>query len=495
MNITADFTFHRSSRVLISILLLLAVIGTTPAAETNEFRGLWVDAFHQGFKTPAQVTKLLKDVRDAHFNAVLIQVRRRGDVLYNSSIEPKASEVAPDFDPLADLLKKAHDTNNGPRIEVHAWIVVYPVANRREIDSLPTNHPVRLHRDWLSKDVNGETWDGHNYGFEQGLPQVQEYLVDLAMELISKYDIDGFHLDHIRYENNTWGYHEAVVARFNQLYKRSGKPKPTDPEWMDFRREQVTALVRRIYLSAIEKKPQIKISAACNSRAPGIRTTAEWPKSASYSSTLQNWRAWMEEGILDMVVPMTYFNQEKWASAWSNWNTFEKDHRYNRHVVIGPGPYQNSISNSLYQLQSIRQPTAKGNHADGMCLYCYAVLTPEETRSSQMEFLKALVKPSAYSSQPIFPTSIATPIMPWKSQPKLGYIKGFVRSPDTRKGVEGIKVVLKGPKESEVVTDANGFYGGIDLPVGNYEISAMISGKSIRTNCTIRAGLVSTQDM
>ena len=494
MKIIVDDAFSTIARLFAAMLAFLAIGNITQANETNEFRGLWVDAFHDGFKTPAQVTTLLRDVRDANFNAIVVQVRRRGDVFYNSSIEPKANEVAADFDPLADILKKAHDTNDGPRIEVHAWIVVYPVANRQAIDNLPTNHPARLHREWFSKDVNGETWDGHNYGFEQGLPQVQNYLVNLSMEIISKYDVDGFHLDHIRYDKNTWGYHDEVVQRFNQQYNRTGKPKPTDPEWMNFRREQVTALVRRIYLSAIALKPQIKISAACNSRAPGICTTADWPRSASYSSTLQDWRAWMEEGILDMVIPMTYFNQDKWGSAWANWSIFEKDHRYNRHVIMGPGPYQNTISNSLYQLQSSRQPTAEGNRADGMCLYCYAVLSKEGTKKSQRDFLNALVKPSVYSSKPLFPTPVSTPVMSWKSFPTLGFVKGFARSPSNDKRIEGIKILLSGPKKVEMTSDANGFYGGVDLPPGEYAISATIGGKSFLTNCVIRPGIVTTQD-
>src|SRR5207249_642264 len=137
--------------------------------------------------------------------------------------------------------------------------------------------------------------------------------------IISKYDVDGLQLDHIRYDSNEWGYNEVALKRFGEQSGKSSKPSPTDPDWMQFRRDQVTALVRKIYLSTMALKPQVQISAACNSRAPGIRTTADWPKSAAWSSTLQNWRGWMEEGILDVVMPMTYFNQDKWASAWANW--------------------------------------------------------------------------------------------------------------------------------------------------------------------------------
>src|ERR1043166_5681693 len=82
----------------------------------DEFRALWVDTFHSGLQTASQVSQLVADARAGNFNAVIVEVRKRGDAYYNSNFEPKATDVSPQtYDPLADLIARAHDTNLGPK--------------------------------------------------------------------------------------------------------------------------------------------------------------------------------------------------------------------------------------------------------------------------------------------------------------------------------------------------------------------------------------------
>ena len=84
--------------------------GATKRRSRSEFRAFWVDAYHAGIKSPAEIDQLIRDVRAARANAVLVQVRRRGDAYYNRSIEPRVAELRkqPDFDPLAHLIEAAH---------------------------------------------------------------------------------------------------------------------------------------------------------------------------------------------------------------------------------------------------------------------------------------------------------------------------------------------------------------------------------------------------
>ena len=459
-------------------------------AERPEFRAFWVDAFHPGFKSPAQVTQLIADVRAAHCNAIIVEVRKRGDTYYNSKIEPLAAEITPGFDPLADLIAKAHDTSKGQRLEVHAWIVAYPVWDNKTVGA-PPKHPYSLHRDWLTKNDTGEMWDGTAYAFDPGHPGVQNYLYDVCLEIISRYDIDGFQFDHIRYDNNSFGYNDTTVARFNAQFGRTGQPPKLDKDWLQFRRDQVTALVRKVYLNAIALKPQIKISAACNSRAPGVTTIAQWPKSAAYSSTLQDWRAWLEEGMIDAVMPMTYFREEKWAGAWQAWTTFEKDYSYHRKVVIGPGLYLNNVSNALAQIHSTRVPSAKGNLPYGVALYCYSELSAEKI--AREKFFQALTESSSFGRYPVFPMAVPVPPLPWKTQPTKGHLKGFAYDA-TGRPLDGAKITIYGPIERTVLTDATGFYGAVDLPPGKYDVSAAFGSSEMPTpaQVEIKAGKVAT---
>ena len=115
-----------------------------------------MEHFHPGFTNSTQVTQLIADTRAANCNALVVEVRRRGDAYYNSQYEPRAAGVEAGFDPLADLIAKGHDTSNGPRLEIHAWMTVYPVWRGAD-GAAPPGHPMLLHPDWLSCQVGGKS--------------------------------------------------------------------------------------------------------------------------------------------------------------------------------------------------------------------------------------------------------------------------------------------------------------------------------------------------
>ena len=141
----------------------------------------------------------------------------------------------------------------------------------------------------------------------------------------------------------SWGYNETSIARFNARYGRDGRPAGNDPLWSQWRRDQVTALVRGIYLGALAIKPEVKISAAVIPWGDGPRTDADWQRTAAYSSVFQDWRSWLEEGIVDQVMPMNYFresaaNQGAWFDRWVAW---QRDHAYGRQVIPAVALYLN----------------------------------------------------------------------------------------------------------------------------------------------------------
>src|ERR1051325_5243056 len=102
-----------------SIALFLSVL-PAPAAESQEFRGLWVDAFGPGFYTTSEIKKLAADCRKYNFNAVLVEMRRRGDAFYfpgSSNPDPRTTALTNNLDCLAEIIKECH--TGTPRIEVH----------------------------------------------------------------------------------------------------------------------------------------------------------------------------------------------------------------------------------------------------------------------------------------------------------------------------------------------------------------------------------------
>ena len=115
------------------------VVATAEALDPPELRAVWVDAFHDGFKTPAQVDELVAWARAANLNALFVQVRRRGDAYYLNSLEPRSDDpdLAPGFDALQYLIDKAHQ---GPqRLQVHAWLATLPIWSKRDTPPLAPN--------------------------------------------------------------------------------------------------------------------------------------------------------------------------------------------------------------------------------------------------------------------------------------------------------------------------------------------------------------------
>src|SRR4029079_18113900 len=112
---------------------------------------------------------------------------------------------------------------------------------------------------WLMYRDDGEAWAGYDaagmYYLDPGNPAVQAYTTDVYLNVLRNYDVDGIHLDQVRYYEGDalrWGYNPTSVERFNAEFGRdpSTQPAPEDPAWIAWRRDQVTALVRRIYTQA-----------------------------------------------------------------------------------------------------------------------------------------------------------------------------------------------------------------------------------------------------
>ncbi|OCR00448.1 hypothetical protein BCD67_13145 [Oscillatoriales cyanobacterium USR001] len=493
-------------------------IAISPQSQTSEFRGFWVDAFNPGFKTPQEVTKLVADAKRANANAIVAQVRRRGDAFYQSSIEPRSNDpnLLPSFDPLQDLITKGHAAG----LEIHAWMVTLPVTGST------SNEPSHV---WQKHGPNAPgrdnwamfTYDGEAKGYlDPGHPDAVDYTVSVYLDVIKHYDVDGIQLDYVRYGGPDWGYNPTAVARFNQQMKRTGIPEPNDPVWMQWRRDQVTNLVRKIYVQSLAIKPHVKISAATIAWGNGPKKDEDWYKTQPYKEVLQDWRSWLEEGILDIAMPMTYqreYNPQQ-KESYDNWIEFAKNHQYDRYVAIGPGNYLNYIEDTLAQIRRAQKPSAKGNYSHGITLYSYAssnVYTNGELRSQGAEnlprqpwnyvlqsndwFYNALAKPSkyvdvatgkTYQTEPVWENPVSVPDLPWKSHPTKGAIAGTLRicSPTCDAIALTLEPVDAVGQRRTIRTDGKGWFGAINLTPGTYQLK--VDGGKLEQTINISAGQV-----
>jgi len=284
--------------------------------------------------------------------------------------------------------------------------------------------------------------------------------------------VDGIHLDFIRYGGDGktaghWGYNAVSVARYNRRYGTFGSPKWNDPRWQAWRREQVTDLVRRVYVGAAALKPQLIVSAAtiCWGDAPKSDAAYE-TKSASYTEVFAPWRDWMREGILDLNCPMSYFGLQKAAARFDGWNTFAKDRTFGRECAMGVGGYLNPVPETLAAIKQTRKPTVRGHVASGAVVYCYDTsvgLNGHEIEGSTALFA-ALPK--------VWTRAVPPPVMPWKTQPKTGALMGTLLAGDNLTPMDGAEVTLsRGGAVRTTVADGNGCFEFASLPPGNYSVS------------------------
>jgi uncharacterized lipoprotein YddW (UPF0748 family) len=310
---------------------------------------MWVTAWGQGLKSPAQIDRLVETAKTAHLNALLVQVRKRGDAYYFSDTEPHAADVAPTFDPLAYLLAKAH----GAGIQVHAWMVAFPAWSDRK-HAPPSNHVATLHPEWMTVHKDGHrmtVWDGDEGEFlDPGVPEVQSYLVGVVRELVTKYPVDGVHLDYIRYPGRQWGYNPVSVYRF--LNETGHTPAGSPKEWDQWRRDQVTNVVTRISRAIEEARPSVRLSAAV--------FPAPYD---SYTLRLQEWEKWTKLGLVDFVAPMNYAtSRSRFASRSASIFSRIKS----RPVYMGVGGGNKPEAAVLDQMQLLQ---SKG--VPGIILYHY----------------------------------------------------------------------------------------------------------------------------
>jgi len=489
-------------RLFVHLIVAVLAVCCISCARADEYRAVWVDAWdNPGLLNQSEVDRLLGVpgdpnslgiIRESNCNMVIVQVRRRADVCYPSGMgEPYFSGLTPkNFNALQAMINAAHDTTGGKkRIEVHAWLVVFRNGGGEVYDEHndpPTGSLTELDNYWPTRNSAGAEVDGG--AFDPGHPKCLEYLTNVCLDLATNFDVDGIHYDYIRFTGGNEGYNPTSVARYNARYGLTGQPAPTDDRWDQWRRDQVTALVRRVYAKIQAVKPSCKVSGSFVTwnPSPTASTRAAFQATRPYGNrsdgVFSDWDAWMEEGIVDMGVPMTYYDLDELPNDYIRWINFEKDRKFNRHMIIGPGIYKNkTIQNSITEILMTRTPSPAGNYADGWSGYSYR---SPYAGGDWETFAPHLVSQVTSTWEDV-------PTMPWKTNPTKGHISGEVLFAANGKWADGATISISGPENRTMICDGTGFYAFIDVTPGTYTVTASMSGyTSAQKQVTVAIGEV-----
>lgn len=336
----------------------LSILQTIPSP-TLETRAIWL---HPNY-LPANeksIRDMIRRLKKANFNLIYPLMFYHGRTFYPSGVMKQYGLTQQDahfkgFDPLKSLVKEAGKN----KMQVHVWYCVYFVGEEKD------NPILDKYPDWTAVDKNGiPLCFSNECHADPANPHVREFLTKLMLEAVGKYDIDGIHLDYIRYPGQfplPSSYSAAAREQFKAEFKIDPvtideKNMETAKEWDAWRKKQVTLLVEDVYKKIKEIKPQVKLSAAVFT--PPFNQT----------SVLQEWETWVDKKIIDFLSPMTY--TPRWQEFKSTNENIATEVKGKIPVYPGIAVYQQtSPFDVIRQIQIARELGFKG-----VTLFAYAHL-------------------------------------------------------------------------------------------------------------------------
>jgi uncharacterized lipoprotein YddW (UPF0748 family) len=332
----------------------------------HEVRSVW---YRLLAASPEEIASDAQAMAEAHINAVFAEVNFGSSVAYPdpTGLYPQlAHQVG--SDPLTTLIDECHARG----IEVHAWVHNFFLGFDRDGTDTPSRFAA-AHPEWISVNRRGEDelvpW-GLRYLNPAHLGY-QDAMIEAHTAMVAAYDLDGYHCDHIRYclsmsWESGWDYsdHTRERVRSELGFDPLEITPDGDPErwaqWLDWRQAQITSYLRRQVESIREVDPDILISAAV---FPELES--------AIADKGQNWGAWVEEGLIDIPMPMIYTpsNDEVTMATRELISHVPEDYP----VVMGLGPFLGFSPRLL--TEQIGVSRAAG--ATGQCLFVWHMLSEE----------------------------------------------------------------------------------------------------------------------
>ncbi len=308
-------------RTLILIYVLIACIMTeaqpvaTPSLN-DEIRAVWlttiggIDWPRTYATSPAtieqqkrELTRMLDRLKLIRINTVLLQTRIRGTVIYPSSLEPWDGCMSgqpgrsPGYDPLRFAIDECHKRG----MELHAWVVTLPLGkwNGAGCRNMRNKYPKLIRRIGEDGFLNPEQ------------PQTGDIIASVCEEIVRKYDVDGIHLDYIRYPDG-W---KIKVGRSTG-------------------REHITSIVRKIHTAVKSVRRNIKLSCSPIGKYEDLSRYSSRGWNA-YMGVCQDAQGWLRMGLMDQLYPMMYFKGNQFFPFALNWS----ENKYGKEVAAGLGIY------------------------------------------------------------------------------------------------------------------------------------------------------------
>ena len=307
-------------KIFISTFFFSLALSTIEKGDSFD-KFLWVTV--DSMQDKESINQALYFAFDHNFNKVFVQCRFRGDAFYKSNIVPKTPSLKDsDFDPLEYAVLIGHQLG----LEVHAWMNTYILWSRDgRQDAAPynLNHIYHTNKNWTESNIYGKSdsdiditrvqslnWEG--VYLSPNHPDVNNYLISVFKEVIDDYDIDGLHLDYVRFQSDIYGYNSEGIKVFKQKYNfdpldierniistnygwKQNEIDSMETIWNNYKADNINNLLLEIKKIITDTDKNISISAAVKPD-PNLAKN-KWS---------QDWLYWLDSNFLDFVVLMNY---------------------------------------------------------------------------------------------------------------------------------------------------------------------------------------------
>lgn len=344
---------------------------TPPRAPAVEGRGIWIE-----MKTiprdDAGVRRLLETLARCHFNFLLVEITYEGATLYPSALTSQDPRFV-GADPLRVLVEEAHKRG----IEVHGWMWVMKQARWRSNGPRPGGPLLALHPDWTAINQDGQAVSPGSsyYWLCPSRPDARELLLTMMEEAVTRYPLDGLHLDYIRFERALVKGSPPPYCFCDHCRKEYQRGAGIDPiaiqpftpafnAWEAWRENLINSLVAEASVRVKARRPNALLSAAVYPS----------PENARHYFG-QDWGLWARNRWLDFAAPMLYRDySDEFLRRLEQYARSGLTHQ----IVVLPGVGVNEIQNRIFSHDVLIEQVlgARRQGMPGMTLFSYSVMTP-----------------------------------------------------------------------------------------------------------------------
>ena len=304
-----------------------------------------------------ELIRILDQYQRANINTVIFQTRVRAALLYPSKIEPwelSLTGVAgkdPGYDPLAFCIDECHKRG----MELHAWVVCIPIGTKERQAKYGAASLTRKRPELVKTAKGGEMF------MIPGKPETADYIANICKEIVENYDVDGISLDYIRYPESIYNFSDE------NLY-----PRASSQSKADWKRENITRIVRRVHDVVKPIKPWVKLS---SSPIGKYKDTSRYSAGGwnGYNAVWQDPILWLKEDWQDLLFPMMYFTGNNYYPFLFQWAEMANGHP----ICPGLGIYFLDPREGRWTLNEVRAEmhTARNSGIGGIAFYRGEFLT------------------------------------------------------------------------------------------------------------------------